>query len=65
MKILGYYTLSIVLSFVSCSDIEKPSYSGTKRTFESSFESLDDFNGFYIVPLGNYDSSQELSKVQV
>ena len=65
MKFLDYYTLSIVLFIVSCSDIEKPSYSGPKRTFESSFESFDDFKRFYIVPLGDYDSNQELSTGQV
>ena len=65
MKFLDYYTLSIVLFIVSCSDIEKPSYSGHKRTFETSFETLDDFNGFYIVPLGDYDSNQELSAEQL
>ncbi|MEI8273386.1 MAG: hypothetical protein WCG08_12255 [Paludibacter sp.] len=65
MKFLGYYTLSIVLFIVSCSDIEKPSYSGTKRTFESSYESFDDFKRFYIVPSGDYDSNQGLSTEQV
>lgn len=65
MKSLSNYIISLVFIFISCSDIEKPSYSGLMRTFESSFESLDDFNVFYIVPLGDYDSNQELSSEEV
>ncbi|HAP43638.1 MAG: hypothetical protein A2087_14535 [Spirochaetes bacterium GWD1_61_31] len=31
------------------------------RVFESSFEAVSDFDGFYMVPPGDYDSSHELS----
>ena len=61
MKHLIQYLIFLVFVLASCTDVEKPSYTGPKRTFESSFESFDDFKGFYIVPLGDYDSNQELS----
>lgn len=35
------------------------------RSFESSFESLADFQGFYIVPPGDYDSYHELTTENV
>ncbi len=50
------------LVLTACGDIRSPTYSGPPRTFETSFESLDDFNGFYIVPPGSYDSSHALSQ---
>lgn len=65
MKSISLYILSLLFIFTSCSVVEKPTYTGPKRTFESSFESFDDFKGFYIVPLGDYDSNQELSIEQV
>ena len=46
---------------LSCSSIHGPSYKGPFRSFESSFESISDFNDFYIVPPGDYQSSHELS----
>ena len=65
MKSFNNYILSLIVVFTSCSDIQQPTYNGPKRTFETSFETLDDFNGFYIVPLGDSDSNQELSTEQV
>jgi len=43
------------------SSSETPASSGTYRTFETSFEQVSDFNGFYIVPQGDYDSTHELA----
>ena len=65
MNKVFFICICIIIFLISCFDIEKPSYSGPKRTFESSFESFDDFKRFYIVPLGDYDSNQELSTGQV
>jgi hypothetical protein len=49
------------LGAASCADIRAPSYSGAPRSFVTSFESVGDFSGFYIVPPGVFDSSHELS----
>lgn len=65
MKLYQIVVAAGMMGLFSCTDIEKPVYSGAKRTFESSFESVDDFKGFYIVPPGEYDSNQELSTEQV
>ena len=45
--------------------IYEPVYTGTPRSFESSFETDSDFNDFYIVPPGDYDSNHKLSDEQV
>ena len=65
MKHIIQYLTFFTFFLTSCNDIEKPSYTGPKRTFETSFETFDDFNRFYIVPLGNYDSNEELSSEKV
>lgn len=54
------YILPIVFLLSACT-YEAPHYTGPARSFESSFESISDFDGFYIVPPGEYDSSHELS----
>ena len=64
-KLFSYFITCGLFIFTSCTNIEKPTYTGPKRTFETSFETMDDFKGFYIVPLGDYDSNQELSTEQV
>ena len=62
MKILISASIFLLMVFLwSCSDIDKPSYSGPNRTFETSFESESDFDGFYMVPKGDYDSDHELT----
>lgn len=42
-----------------------PSYTGPNRTFTTSFETIPDFDGFYIVPQDTYDSTQDLLTEQV
>ncbi len=49
------------MTLASCGDIRSPTYSGPPRTFETSFEAVSDFNGFYIESGGSFDSGQELS----
>jgi len=65
MKLIIQYLIFFTFVLTSCNDIEEPSYTGPKRTFASSFETIDDFNRFYIVPLGDYDSNEELSSEKV
>jgi hypothetical protein len=52
--------LSLLLVVAACTDINKPSFKGPNRTFESSFESLDDFKGFYVESGPSFDSNQQL-----
>ena len=52
---------AIALIVQSCTSIYDPSYSGPLRIFETSFESITDFENFYIVSPGDYNSTHELS----
>ncbi len=62
MRKIPYAQLFLVSVLLGgCSHIETPRYEGPARAFESSFESLDDFTDFFIVPPGDYASSHELS----
>jgi hypothetical protein len=58
---------SLVILFLvsACGDFRIPTYDGPKRAFTSSFESTNDFAGFYLVPQGEYASRHELSTEQV
>lgn len=42
-------------------NITEPTYSGPLRNFKTSFESISDFDTFYIVPPGEFASSHSLS----
>src|SRR3989344_7703012 len=56
------------LLLISCTQAPQtsaPAYTGQFRSIETSFESASDFDGFYIVPSGAYDSSHNLSTEQV
>jgi len=57
--IAGAFTL-FALSCVAYPPASDPEIRGY-RTYETSFESIHDFDGFYIVAKGDYDSDQELS----
>lgn len=61
----NYLLLIPVLLVLSCSSITGPAYTGPLRSFETSFESIDDFKNFYIVSPGSYDSSHEISTENV
>jgi hypothetical protein len=60
-KLHSVLSLLLLSVLVACSNIVPPTYTGPPRSFETSFESLSDFYGFYIVPPGDYASSHELS----
>ncbi|OHD60364.1 MAG: hypothetical protein A2096_08440, partial [Spirochaetes bacterium GWF1_41_5] len=65
-NILRIFLLPILLSFLaSCSNIFEPTYTEALWTFSSSFESSSDFENFYIVPSGDYDSKHENSTEMV
>ena len=57
--------IGISLLVCSCANFSGPTYTGPPRTFATSFESISDFDGFYIVPQGSYDSNHDLSTLQV
>ena len=62
MQILSRIMLFFsIIPFVSCVNFATPTYTGSLRSFETSFETASDFDGFYIVPPGDYDSNHELS----
>ncbi|MDP3103262.1 MAG: hypothetical protein Q8M95_01480 [Candidatus Methanoperedens sp.] len=56
----------IVILIISGISINKPQQKGDPRIFQTSFESVDDFNGSYIVPQNYKNSStHELSSEKV
>ncbi|MBU4205127.1 hypothetical protein KKH26_03060 [Patescibacteria group bacterium] len=56
----------IVILIVSGISTNRPEQKGEPRIFQTSFESVDDFNGFYIVPQNHLNSStHELSSEKV
>jgi hypothetical protein len=61
----------LILGLVSCTTpnptgtIVGPTYTGPARTFQSSFESVDDFDGFFVVPQNSFGSSHDLLTSQV
>ena len=59
--------LLLLASFLlaACANIMPPTYSGPFRSFETSFETETDFQNFYIVTPGDYDSFHELSAENV
>ena len=64
-RMIGLLAAPLVLLLSACANINAPAYNGPPRTFETSFEALADFDGFYIVPPGEYASSHELSSENV
>jgi len=46
-------------------DIHAPTYVGAERNFSSSFDLESDFDGFYIVPQGDYDTNHTLSTDEI
>lgn len=61
-------SLSTALFLFSCGSDpaiahEQPKQAG--RIYSTSFETIEEFNPFYIVPQGDYDSSHELSEENV
>ncbi len=55
----------VLFLFWGCDCIVPPTYTCPNRTFESSFESQSDFDGFYVENRSEYASAQELSPEQV
>jgi len=55
----------ILLGLISCGTNPPVDLIQADRIFESSFESINDFDGFYIVPQGDWDSWHELSSEKV
>jgi hypothetical protein len=56
---------SIFLLIISCANDLVPGQNTPLRSFETSFETKTDFNGFYIVPPGDYDSYHKKSSDNV
>jgi len=69
-RFVFFLIVSVFILFISCKTStsvetaalpETPSSPVSYRSFETSFEQVSDFNGFYIVPQGDYDSTHELA----
>jgi len=64
-RVICLLAAPLVVQLAACANINAPLHDGPPRTFEASFESLAEFDGFYIVPPGEYASSHELSSEKV
>ncbi len=59
------FLLLVSFLLAACTNIMQPTYTDPFRSFETSFETETDFQNFYKVTPGDYDSTHELSAENV